>query len=192
MSEPPRYRKKLRRYDEPGQARFLTFSCYHRLPLLSKDRSRVWLSNALAAARIKHGFELWAWVIMPEHIHLLVLPKTGSRVASILNGIKTTTGRKAINYLRKEAPRFLSRLATRGPGGTWYRFWQAGGGWDENVTEPRRVHEVIEYIHRNPVMRGLVERPDDWPWSSARAWLTGIDWPIAIDRRIPNWEEFVT
>src|SRR5476651_1989532 len=121
MSDPPRYHKKLRRYDEPGHAHFLTFSCYHRLPLLSKDRSRVWFTNAPAAARIKHSFELWAWVIMPEHVHLLVLPKHGCGVASILNGIKTSSGRKAINYLRNESPQFLSRLATRGPNGTWYR-----------------------------------------------------------------------
>jgi hypothetical protein len=60
-------------------------------------------------------------------------------------------GRRAIGYLRREAPHFLSRLAQRGPSGTWYRFWQAGGGWDENITEPTRVQEVIDYIHFNPV-----------------------------------------
>jgi putative transposase len=191
MSEPPRHRKKLRRYDEPGHARFLTFSCYHRLPLLSKDRSRSWFADALSAARIKHGFELWAWVIMPEHVHLLILPRDGCRMASMLNGIKTTAGRRAIGYLRKEAPHFLSRLAQRGPNGMWYRFWQAGGGWDENITEAQRVQEVIDYIHFNPVRRGLVQRPEDWPWSSAWAWSTGIDIPIAIDRGIPTWHAFV-
>jgi putative transposase len=187
----PLHHKKLRRYDEPGHARFLTFSCYHRLPLLSKDRSRHWFADALSAARIKHDFQLWGWVIMPEHVHLLILPRDGCRMASILNGIKTTAGRRAIGYLRKEAPHFLSRLAQRDPRGTWYRFWQAGGGWDENTTEAKRVQEVIDYIHFNPVRRGLVQRPEDWPWSSARAWLTGIDLPIAIDRSIETWHAFV-
>ncbi len=186
------HRKKLKRYDEPGHARFLTFSCYRQLPLLSKDRSRTWFLQALSAARIKHGFELWAWVIMPDHVHLLVVPKAPSaRVTSILSAVKKTTGTKAIGYLRRNAPEFLSRLATRGPNGGWYRFWQAGGGWDENVTEPHRIQEIIEYIHTNPVKRGLVERPEDWYWSSARAWLTGHDEPIAIDRTIPPSCEYL-
>jgi hypothetical protein len=78
----PPYIKKLRIYDEPGQAPFLIFSCYRRLPLLSKDRSRRWFGDALAPARLKHGFELWAWVIMPQHVHLLVCPKPGCRAGA--------------------------------------------------------------------------------------------------------------
>src|SRR5436190_18173530 len=92
------HRKKLRRYDEPGHAHFLTFSCFHRLALLSKDRTREWFLSALSAARRKHGFELWAWVIMPEHVHLLLLPRDGCRIGSVLNAVKKTTGTKAINY----------------------------------------------------------------------------------------------
>jgi len=67
-----RRRKKVRHFDEPGHAHFLTFSCYGRLPLLGKDRSRGWLIEAIVAARQKHGFDLWAWVVMPKHVHLLI------------------------------------------------------------------------------------------------------------------------
>ena len=64
------YRKKVKHYDREGDAHFLTFSCCQRLALLSKDRTRQWFLDALDKGRVKHGFDLWAWVIMPEHVHL--------------------------------------------------------------------------------------------------------------------------
>ena len=100
---------------------------------------------------------------------------------ALLNSIKKTTADRALSYLRKQRSAFLARLAVRGT----HRFWQAGGGWDENVVEAGRVLAIIEYIHNNPVTRGLALRPEDWLWSSARAWLTGRDEPVAIDRTIP-------
>jgi putative transposase len=53
-------RKKVRRFDEAGHAHFLTFSCYRRMPLLGKDRTRLWFLEALQDARKKHCFDLWA------------------------------------------------------------------------------------------------------------------------------------
>jgi putative transposase len=52
------------------------------------------------------------------------------------------------------------------------------------------IHQKIAYVHANPVRRGLVECPEDWPWSSGRAWQTGEDHPIAIDRgSLPTLQE---
>ena len=59
----------------PGHAHLLTFSCFRRMPLLSKDRTRRWFLEALGAARSALEFDLWAWVIMPEHVHLLIYPR---------------------------------------------------------------------------------------------------------------------
>lgn len=64
------HHKKVKHYDRERDAHFLTFSCYQRLALLSKDRTRQWFLDALDKGRVKHGFDLWAWVIMPEHVHL--------------------------------------------------------------------------------------------------------------------------
>src|SRR6516225_4955404 len=64
-------RKRCRRYNEPGRAHELTFSCYRRLPLLSRDRTREWLIEAIQAARAQERFDLWAYVVMPEHVHIL-------------------------------------------------------------------------------------------------------------------------
>jgi len=67
--------KRRRRYDEPGQARELTFSCYRRYQFLSRDRTRLWFIQALETARTNWPFDLWAYVIMPEHVHLLIYPR---------------------------------------------------------------------------------------------------------------------
>ena len=110
MSDVPSHRKKVHRYDEPGHARFLTFSCYHRLPLLSKDRSRRWFADALAAARLKHGFELWAWVIMPEHVHLILWPRPPvPAISAILQAIKQPVGQRALAFLETNGVNVLHR-----------------------------------------------------------------------------------
>ncbi|MCA9099475.1 MAG: hypothetical protein KDA36_13860, partial [Planctomycetaceae bacterium] len=63
-----------------------------------------------------------------------------------------------------------------------FRFWQPGGGYDSNLFKSRTIRETIDYIHANPVRRGLVERPADWKWSSAAAYEGLSPVPINIDR----------
>ena len=181
-------RKRCQRYDDPGHAHELTFSCYRRLPLLSRDRTREWLVEAIEDARGRERFDLWAYVIMPEHVHVLIHPREhGYEVSRILWRIKRPLGRRAVAYLRVNAPSFLARLTVkRGDGKQETRFWQAGGGYDRNIVEPTTVRNVIDYIHLNPVRRGLVERPDDWIWSSAR-WYSGLrPVPLEIDSTVPR------
>jgi putative transposase len=62
-----------------------------------------------------------------------------------------------------------------------YRFWQRGGGYDRNITDPATLRTMIEYIHNNPVRRGLVRYPADWPWSSARFYEGYRDVPVRMD-----------
>lgn len=119
---------------------------------------------------------------MPEHVHLLIRPMEASyRIASILQSIKQPVGRRAIRWLRANAPNYLSALTTKSG---QVRFWQAGGGYDKNITDPEDAANVLEYIHLNPVRRELVTKATDWNWSSAIAWETGEDLPIAIDRSL--------
>jgi REP element-mobilizing transposase RayT len=68
---PARHRKRL---DVAGDARYLTCSCFRNRPFLRSDRTCTWFTEALVTSRRKHGFALWAWVVMPTHFHLLVLP----------------------------------------------------------------------------------------------------------------------
>jgi putative transposase len=179
------HRKRVRHFDLPGDAHFLTFSCYKRLPLLGKDRTRKWFIESLASARDKHQFQLWAWVIMPEHVHLLIHPTSESSIASILADIKRPVGRYAISYLQMQTSPFLERLTVRNQSRTYRRFWQAGPGQDRNVYDPVVAHQVVEYIHFNPTKRGLVARPVGWYWSSARDWDGETDVAIQVDRTLP-------
>lgn len=79
----PQARKTCRRYDVPGDAHFLTFSCFKRLPLLDRNRTRRWFVEALRLGQEKGQYDLWAWVIMPEHVHLVLLPRESIRIANI-------------------------------------------------------------------------------------------------------------
>ena len=187
-------RKKIKHFDN-GEPHFLTFSCYQRLPLLSKDRTREWLVSALDQARTEHGFHLWAWVIMPEHVHVLLWPPAQlispdrrsyqGRIRGILTSIKRPVAKKAIAFLRKNAPDFLRRLTVRNSGRIYERFWQPGSGYDENVTEACALHAMVNYVHQNPVKRGLVTRAEDWEWSSAREWMRLPESRLSVDRTIP-------
>ncbi len=103
-------------------------------------------------ARELHLFELHAFAVMPNHVHVLVSP--GGPLARITRGIKRLTAGKANELL--------------GRGGQ--RFWQEESfdHWIRNAAEFERVRKYIEW---NPVKAGLCKRPEDWPWSSAwRGW----------------------
>lgn len=180
------FRKLRKRIDEPGHARELTFSCYKRFKFLDRDRTRQWFVDELADARNTFPFDLWAYVIMPEHVHLLVYPRQASGKVGIVAGkIKEQVARKAIKYLEENAPEWLERISVQEGNRLRRRFWQPGGGYDRNVVELSTVQKMINYIHMNPVRRGLVSRPEDWLWSSA-GWYAGIQpVPIEMDRTIP-------
>jgi putative transposase len=176
-------RKLCKRYDIDGDAHHLTFSCFHQLPLFSKDRPRDWMLKALQLGREKRQYDLWAFVIMPEHIHVVILPLPGIKMSSILTTIKQSVSKRAIIWMKDNAPNFLNKLEDKQPNGArCYRFWQRGGGYDRNLRSISDIYEKIEYIHANPVRRGLASKPEDWKWSSCHAWELGEDVPIPIDR----------
>src|SRR2546422_141590 len=118
-------RKRVRHFDLLGDAHFLTFSCFHRFPLLSKDRTRKWLIEAIGNARTKHSFDLWAWVIMPEHVHLLIYPRSNDcKIAAVLADIKRPVAQRAIAYLVGRKSSFLKQLTVHHKNRNYRRFWQ--------------------------------------------------------------------
>ncbi|MGE3107137.1 MAG: transposase [Phycisphaerales bacterium] len=174
--EPPR--KKLHRREAYLQSRFLTFSCFGRLPLLKNPKIADEMAACLERARLRRGFRLIAWVIMPEHVHLLMVPKPVESdgrvrvsVPSLLMAIKRPLAATVLERWRQANWQGLSRL--RDAEGE-ARFWQPGGGFDRNVRDAEEYAKTIEYIHQNPVERGLVAATTDYRWSSARAYA-GID-----------------
>ncbi len=140
--------------------------------------------DAIQLGRRQGKFDLWAYVIMPEHVHLVLLPHQGVKISEILTTVKQSVSKRAILWLRENAPGFLSRLADVQPNGKQsYRFWQRGGGYDRNLRSIGDIFEKVAYTHNNPVRRGLVATAEAWPWSSCHAWETGEDTPIPIDRK---------
>ena len=110
----PLHRKQVRSYNTPGHAHELTFSCFHRLPLLNRDRTRHWLLDALDAARRRRNLALWAYVVMPEHVHVIVWPREAVyEVRLIRTALKVPVHRKALTFLRCHAPEFPWPLAGR-------------------------------------------------------------------------------
>ena len=181
MTQP--HRKTRKTYDTPGDSHFLTFSTFKRLPLLTKERSCQWVVDGISLSRERNPFDLWAWVIMPEHIHLVLYPHGGTKIASILRTLKQSVSKRAINWLEENAAEYLPVIEDTQPNGKRaYRFWQRGGGYDRNLRSVRDIHEKISYVHQNPVTRGLVLRPEGHLWSSANAWKSGVDEPLSLDR----------
>ena len=177
----PSIRKSRRAWNELGGAHFLNCSCFRRLPLLTRQRTRRWVLEALEATRREHDVALWAYVIMPEHVHILLLPRQPRyEMLRILVGLKRPVSDAAREYLEEiEDDRWLKRLSVEYPSRKVFRFWQPGGGFDRNIFREKTVPAVIDYIHANPVLRGLVAQRTDWEWSSARIWGK---WPNVLLR----------
>lgn len=171
------YRKRLRRFED-GRIRFVTFSTYRRLPLFENDTIRDHFATAIADARERVGFDLFAWVIMPEHVHL-VLWCGEKPIAPVLGGLKSGFAKSVLTRWRMlNAPILASITDDKGVP----RFWQRGGGYDRNIRDADEFREKIAYIHANPVRRGLVISPADWQWSSARWYEGDTSGTVPIDR----------
>ena len=183
----PIHRKLRRRYEETGSARELTFSCCHRFKFLDRDRTRQWFIESLEQARSEGQFDIWAYVLMPEHVHLLVSPREDdASIGKFERRLKSPVAQKAIQWLEAHSPDWLRRVTVREGKTVRRRFWQPGGGYDRNIVESHTLNKAIDYIHANPVRRGLVESAVDWPWSSAR-WYAGMrPVPIEMDAILPR------
>jgi putative transposase len=177
-----------RNFNEPGHAHVLTFSCYHGHKLLASERTCAWLAEAIDGARQELDFALWAYVFMPEHAHLIVWPRQRVYdIADILHAIMSPVARKAIRYMSENAPEWLPRITrTRGQK-TERLFWQSGGGYDRNIVEPATLAKEIDYLHLNPVRRGLVEQAIQWKWSSAGWFNCTGDPPLMLDSIPAEW-----
>jgi putative transposase len=85
----------------------------------------------------------------------------------------------AIQHLQSNSPEWLARVRVREGPRLRRHFWQPGGGYDRNITSTEALRAMIDYIHANPVRRGLVARAEEWEWSSAR-WYAGLR-PVKLE-----------
>ncbi len=163
--------KDRRTYNTPGHAHEITFSTYRRQRLLAIPELAGAFVKAVLFRCEQHSYDLWAFVVMPEHVHLLVYPrKEAYNVQQFRSSLRVATGQSSINWLRKHRPEELARI--RLPNGK-SRLWQDGEGYDRNLFSSKAIWSSIDYIHTNPVRRGLCESPRDWRWSSVLAYEGG-------------------
>lgn len=153
--------KHLHRFYGAGDLHFITFSCYQRQPLLASEVRRGLLLEILERVRRRYRMVVLGYVIMPEHVHLLVSEPQRKNLSVVIQALKLG---------------FVRSLDGSPP----KRFWQARF-YDFNVwTENKRV-EKLRYMHRNPVKRGLVEFPEQWHWSSYRFYRDGETGQVRIN-----------
>jgi putative transposase len=173
----PPHRKRVKHFEDERHVHELTFCCFERQPLLTNDLWRSWFCEVLDSACVRHDFLLLAYVLMPEHVHLLVCSGgTGFRISDLLGDLKRQFSRRVKRHLTVTHDPTLDRLTVRQrPGVTTFRFWQEGPGYDRNLTTSKAIVSAMEYIHANPVRRGLCKRAVDWPWSSAGRLMTDGD-----------------
>jgi putative transposase len=167
------HRKTIRHFHEPGHLHELTFSCFRRMPLLTNDPWRRLLAQCLDAAVKETQVLLVAFVFMPEHVHLLVYPAASPHsISYLLARVKQPFSKQAHSLLVDSDGRLLERLMVKErPGKTCFRFWQEGPGFDRNLHSPDAIVASLDYLHTNPVKRGLCRQAIDWRWSSARFYL---------------------
>ena len=172
------HRKTIRHFHEPGDLHELTFSCFRRMPLLTNEVWRKLLCRSIERAVERWRFRLVAFVLMPEHVHLLVYSTiTPVRIDGLLTSIKQPHSLRIKRILEAARSPLLTRLMVQErPGKVAFRYWQEGPGYDRNLSTEKAVLAAIDYIHLNPVRRHLVDVAADWKWSSA-AWY-------ASDRQI--------
>ncbi len=150
--------KGLVRYQQAGDLHFITFSCSGRRPFLATPAARVVFERSLETMRIRYQFFVLGYVVMPEHVHLLVSEPKNAALSKAMQALKLS-----VAVQRSERP-----------------FWQARY-YDFNVFTDRKRVEKLKYMHRNPVKRGLVAEPDAWAWSSFRHYSMGEIGTVGIE-----------
>jgi putative transposase len=106
------------------------------------------LARSIERMRASHGFALTAWVFLPDHWHAILYPRYPLSISRALKAIKVS-----------------SMIAINGRRGEAGELWQ-GRFFDHALRTVKDYMETVEYIHLNPVRRGLVMHPGEWKWSS--------------------------
>ncbi|HET7213822.1 MAG TPA: transposase [Terriglobia bacterium] len=172
----------------PGELQFITSSIYRRTPVFSSERCCRFFVDALIEVRKSTGFLLVGWVIMPEHFHLLLKPQSADATSRIMQCLKSRVATGILRHLRENQDRSwcrktLARLALPPTvhDESHYRVWQRRF-YPYGIYSEKKQLEKLDYIHNNPVTRGLVGSPGDWLWSSWRFYFLADTSLIPMDR----------
>jgi len=162
----------LYRYYGQQDLHFITCSCYHRQPRLATPERGDLFLRVLEAARRRYRFVVVGYVVMPEHFHLLMSEPQRDNPSVVMKVIK-----ERFTRLLRRRSTFLAPV------------WQKRF-YDFNVWTPEKRVEKLRYMHRNPVKRGLVEKPEDWKWSSFRSYASGEEGLVLVNAQ--EWPQPIT
>jgi putative transposase len=169
----------LIRLQHSGQTHFLTFSCYRRQAKLNTASVCNLFLETLEKTRRQFSLCIYGYVVMPEHVHLLVGEPASGTLADAVHFLKLASTKQG---------QYASEHIDSG------HFWQKRY-YDRNIRSGSDFTEKLRYIHRNPVKRELCEKPEDWPWSSFRHYALGEAGIVEIEsewtarRRTKNIDE---
>jgi len=155
---------------------FITCSCYRRLRLLSTERSRDCFLSILEQIRQRYSFVVVGYVVMPEHVHLLITEPEVGTPSTVMQVLKQRTAHALLPKRKRRDPRQCQLF----PEDARRAFWQARF-YDFNVWTTKKRVEKLRYMHRNPVKRRLVDSVEQWRWSSYRFYFFGESGPVRIN-----------
>jgi REP-associated tyrosine transposase len=180
---------QYRRWYVPGGMYFFTVVTHKRRPILTTSLGRELLRQALTAAQVKRPFEVFAIVLLPDHLHCIwTLPVGDSDYSIRWANIKESFTRNFLDHGGQEAPISRSKVRHR-ERGVWQRRF-----WEHVIQNEDELIRCADYIHWNPVKHGLVTRVRDYPWSSFHRFVESgdytLDWGSAGVVDIPGaeWE----
>ena len=174
--------KKLKHINTPGCAHELTFSCYKDQDFLADEQICSWVVQNLDVCRNRGLFRLLSYVLMPDHVHLLIMPQGDDySISKILAAIKIPMTRKLLSckddFANDLTPKMLDQTLEKGT----HRLWQRGGGYDRNLYSREAIIDSMNYMHENPVRKGLARAPEEWKWSSAGYYTGRKDYVLRMD-----------
>jgi putative transposase len=174
----------LPRFHVEGYVYYITTVTYNRLPIFTRPSFIIPLIDSLNFYHYKHDFKLLGYVIMPDHIHLLIWPFGESTISDIMRGYKEFTAKRIVRQAEAEnTEEWIAafRQAGRDTGRSNNKVWQ-DSYWDTNIYTERFLRQKLNYIHHNPIRAGLVDRPEDYVYSSYRNYTLEEEWLIEIDK----------
>jgi len=157
--------------NETGQIYFITCTIIEWIPVFTRKPSIGILIDSLAFCRLNKGLKIFAYVILDNHLHLLL---SGDNLSNTIKDLKRHTAREIINLAQKEEKSWLLNqfkyYKRKHKSDSDYQVWQEGFHPQQIISE-EMLRQKIEYIHHNPVRIGLVEKAEDWLYCSARNYL---------------------
>ncbi|MGA8153223.1 MAG: transposase, partial [Terriglobales bacterium] len=167
----------LKRYYGADHLHFINCSCYPRQRWLDSRRRRDLFLRVLEQVRQRYDFVVVGYVVMPEHIHLLIGEPAKGNPSRVMQAVKQGFARRVLRQMRKRCVAAQGELFTAGTEHVWQRRF-----YDFNVWSERKRIEKLRYMHRNPVKRGLVDEPEQWAWSSFRSYAYEEVGPVRINQ----------